>query len=187
MHGEKPIGANRFYQEYIQDKDHVHLNWTRWKTLSGFVRYLGSSGLCTVQVSDPSLPDSDLEKFTIAYIKKGEHREKKRPEKEASPLGDRVLEEQIERGLEAAAKQSNATDKLEGSDPGVKSANSANATNSASSASSANSANSAKSILIRSSPTQPSTNAARPKVGFKLAAKRAPTRLKKSNVFKRAS
>lgn len=44
-HGSKAVNANKFYQEYIQnDRDHVHLNATRFLLLSGFVRHLLRSG-----------------------------------------------------------------------------------------------------------------------------------------------
>merc|ERR1712165_480103 len=36
------------YQNYIKEKDHIHMNATRWETLSGFVQYLGKSGQCIV-------------------------------------------------------------------------------------------------------------------------------------------
>jgi DNA/RNA-binding protein KIN17 len=48
-HGEKPIQVNRFYQEYIADKTHVHLNATKWSSLSEFSKYLGREGICRVE------------------------------------------------------------------------------------------------------------------------------------------
>ena len=44
--------ANNVYQEYIKDKNHIHMNATRWCTLSGFVQYLGSSGKCKIEDTD---------------------------------------------------------------------------------------------------------------------------------------
>ena len=35
--------ANNVYNEYIQDKNHVHMNSTRWNSLTGFVTYLQSN------------------------------------------------------------------------------------------------------------------------------------------------
>lgn len=51
-HGTLKISANRVYQEVIQDKEHVHMNATRWSTLSGFVQYLGKTGKCIVEESE---------------------------------------------------------------------------------------------------------------------------------------
>jgi hypothetical protein len=32
------------YQELIADRTHIHMNSTRWATLTGFVQYLGKTG-----------------------------------------------------------------------------------------------------------------------------------------------
>jgi DNA/RNA-binding protein KIN17 len=37
------------YQEYIKDRNHVHMNATCWVTLSGFVQYLGRTGKCRIE------------------------------------------------------------------------------------------------------------------------------------------
>ncbi len=34
-HGTKRVPANKVYQEYIGDKNHVHMNATVWTTLTG--------------------------------------------------------------------------------------------------------------------------------------------------------
>ena len=44
-HGEKYIGANRFYNEYIRDKEHVHMNSTRWNSLTEFCKHLSREGI----------------------------------------------------------------------------------------------------------------------------------------------
>ena len=42
------VSANIFYNEYIQDKEHLHMNATKWSTLTEFVKYLGREGKCIV-------------------------------------------------------------------------------------------------------------------------------------------
>jgi DNA/RNA-binding protein KIN17 len=44
-HGEKFISANRFYNEYIRDKEHIHMNSTKWSSLTEFVKHLGREGI----------------------------------------------------------------------------------------------------------------------------------------------
>ena len=44
----KRVLANNVYQEYIADKDHLHMNATKWTTLSEFVKHLGREGLAIV-------------------------------------------------------------------------------------------------------------------------------------------
>jgi len=51
-HGTKRTFANQVYQEYIKDKEHVHMNATKWVTLTGFIQYLGTSGKCTVDETE---------------------------------------------------------------------------------------------------------------------------------------
>lgn len=39
--GTKRVFANKVYQDYINDRDHVHMNSTQWETLTEFVKHLG--------------------------------------------------------------------------------------------------------------------------------------------------
>lgn len=40
------------YQEYISDKYHVHMNSTRWVTLTEFVKHLGRTGVARVDETE---------------------------------------------------------------------------------------------------------------------------------------
>ncbi|EUC47458.1 hypothetical protein COCMIDRAFT_3549 [Bipolaris oryzae ATCC 44560] len=48
-HNEKWISANKFYNEYIRDKEHVHMNATKWSSLTEFTKHLGREGICHVK------------------------------------------------------------------------------------------------------------------------------------------
>jgi DNA/RNA-binding protein KIN17 len=54
-HMTNRVQANKVYNEYIQDKDHVHMNATRWVTLGGFVATIGKAGLARVEEDDKGL------------------------------------------------------------------------------------------------------------------------------------
>ena len=54
------LSLSRIYNEYIAHKEHVHMNSTRWETLTGFVMYLGKTGKCKV--------DQTEEGWFIAWI-----------------------------------------------------------------------------------------------------------------------
>jgi DNA/RNA-binding protein KIN17 len=41
--GTKRVNANIVYQEYISDRNHTHMNATKWLTLTNFCQYLGKS------------------------------------------------------------------------------------------------------------------------------------------------
>lgn len=96
-HGEKKINANRFYQEYISNKEHVHMNATRWASLGEFVRYLGSLGIVKVE-------DSETEGLCVAYVdnsaeavERREYLKRKKGEEEAEEeTAAMLLKKQIE-------------------------------------------------------------------------------------------
>ncbi|KAG8958703.1 hypothetical protein FRC00_002388 [Tulasnella sp. 408] len=50
--GTKRVLANKVYQEYIQDKNHLHMNATRWVTLTEFVKHLGRTGVARVDETE---------------------------------------------------------------------------------------------------------------------------------------
>lgn len=51
-HGTKRVNANNVYQELIQDKHHIHMNATKWATLTHFCQYLGKTGKCVVDETE---------------------------------------------------------------------------------------------------------------------------------------
>ncbi|KAK0392226.1 hypothetical protein NLU13_1723 [Sarocladium strictum] len=102
-HGEKKIGINRFYQEYIANKEHVHMNSTKWSSLTEFAKYLGREGICRVE-------ETEKDGLTIAWIDNSPEalrRQDALKKKEAQDQGDDALEqkmirEQIRRAQAAA-------------------------------------------------------------------------------------
>ncbi|KAK3501517.1 domain of Kin17 curved DNA-binding protein-domain-containing protein [Neurospora crassa] len=102
-HGEKEIHINKFYQEVIARKDHVHLNATKWHSLTEFAKFLGREGVCRVE-------EKEGEGLFVAWIDDSpeamERREKVR-RKEMMDKGDeereqRALREQIKRAQKDA-------------------------------------------------------------------------------------
>ncbi|KAK8514963.1 hypothetical protein V6N13_121910 [Hibiscus sabdariffa] len=43
------VAATVVYNEFINDRHHVHMNSTQWETLTGFVKNLGRTGKCKVE------------------------------------------------------------------------------------------------------------------------------------------
>ncbi|CAH8340050.1 unnamed protein product [Eruca vesicaria subsp. sativa] len=48
-HRYSRIAATVVYNEYINDRHHVHMNSTEWATLTEFIKYLGKTGKCKVE------------------------------------------------------------------------------------------------------------------------------------------
>ncbi|EMG48210.1 putative zinc finger protein, partial [Candida maltosa Xu316] len=102
-HGTKTINANRFYQEYIRDKDHVHMNSTRWRSLTSFVKYLGKNGIVKVEAGGDD-DDDDQEGFHLEIRLVGQNEAlSSYTEKNNVDDGvndDKILSRQIQKGKE---------------------------------------------------------------------------------------
>ena len=51
-HPSTRVSAKVVYNEYIANKDHVHMNSTKWLTLTDFVKFLGREGYCKVDQTE---------------------------------------------------------------------------------------------------------------------------------------
>lgn len=108
--GTKRVHANQVYQEYIADKLHLHMNATRWLTLTSFVKWLGREGHCTVDETEKG--------WFITYIDRDPDTIKKQEalaKKEKLDLDDqdrlaRFIDKQIERDRQRTAEPPSAAD-----------------------------------------------------------------------------
>lgn len=50
--GTRRVAANKVYQDYIADRNHLHMNATKWLSLTGFVKWLGKTGQCVVDETE---------------------------------------------------------------------------------------------------------------------------------------
>lgn len=105
-HGTKKINANKFYQEYIlNDKNHVHMNSTKWSSLTSFIKHLGTSG--DIKVEQGGNEDDELN-FDIKLIDKSSEAQLKlqlatkreRGLKTDEDIAMKLINEQIKRGKE---------------------------------------------------------------------------------------
>jgi hypothetical protein len=49
------VHANLVYAELIRDRNHLHMNATKWTSLTEFVKYLGRTGKATVDETPKGL------------------------------------------------------------------------------------------------------------------------------------
>jgi len=94
------VQANNVYQEYINDRDHVHMNSTQWETLTEFVKWLGREGECKVD---------DTEKgWFVTYIDRDPEAIKRAEKKTKMVANDeekseRILAMQMQRAKETSS------------------------------------------------------------------------------------
>jgi len=96
-HGEKKIDANRFYQEYIANKEHVHMTSTKWVTLSEFVKFLGREGVCRVEDGERGLMIAWIDNSPDALKRQEFIKRKERMERGDEVRERRAIEEMVER------------------------------------------------------------------------------------------
>ncbi|EWC45070.1 hypothetical protein DRE_06209 [Drechslerella stenobrocha 248] len=120
-HGEKQVQANHFYQDYIHNKEHIHMNATKWSSLSEFVKFLGREGICRVEENEKGLFISYIDRSPEALARQEAIRRKERQDRGDEEREQRLIREQIERAnLEKAGKEreeSEAAGQLTRADP----------------------------------------------------------------------
>lgn len=95
--GTKRVSANRVYQEFIQDKHHMHMNATRWVTLSEFVKHLGRSGIARVDETEKGWFFAWIDSSPKALSKQEASMKKERATMSDEMRERLLIQEQIER------------------------------------------------------------------------------------------
>ncbi|OQR92540.1 hypothetical protein ACHHYP_03528 [Achlya hypogyna] len=106
-HTTKRVRAHVVYNEYIRDKNHVHMNATRWTTLSGFVQYLGKTGKCVVDETEKGWYIQYIDRDPVAMARQEELKRKYQADMDHEERNRRFIQAQVE---EARAKLGGADD-----------------------------------------------------------------------------
>lgn len=98
--------ANRVYQEFIQDKQHLHMNATRWVTLTEFVKHLGRSSIARVDETDKGWFIAWIDNSPKALAKQEASLKKERATMSDEQRERVLIAEQIERAQQEAGTSS---------------------------------------------------------------------------------
>ncbi|KAG5978766.1 hypothetical protein E4U55_005969 [Claviceps digitariae] len=101
-HGEKQVHMNQFYQEYIANKEHIHMNSTRWPSLTEFAKYLGKEGICRVEETEKGIHISWIDNSPEALKRQEALRRKEAQDQGDEQLEQRMIREQIRRAQQAS-------------------------------------------------------------------------------------
>lgn len=118
--GTKRVPANNVYQEYIHDRDHIHMNATQWETLTEFVKWLGREGHCIVDETEKGWYVAYIDRDPETILRQEKLAKKEKSEMDAEERHRLFIERQIELGLKNSKNIPDAvfTDlKREGDDP----------------------------------------------------------------------
>ena len=104
-HGEKKVHINQFYQEYISNKEHVHMNATKWPSLTEFAKHLGREGLCRVTEDEKGLYISWVDNSPEALRRQDASRRKDRQDRGDEEREQRLIQEQIDRAKRSDSRE----------------------------------------------------------------------------------
>lgn len=104
-HGTKAVMINHFYQEYIANKLHTHMNATRWPSLTEYAKYLGREGICRVEETDKGLQIAWIDNSPEALKRAEAIRRKEMQDKGDEERELRMIREQQKRAEKAAEER----------------------------------------------------------------------------------
>jgi len=104
-HGEKKVNINHFYQEYIGNKEHVHMNATRWPSLTEYAKFLGREGICRVEEGEKGLMVSWIDNSPEALRRQDAIRKKERQDKGDAEAKDNEVADDDTKALQRAEGQ----------------------------------------------------------------------------------
>ncbi|CAF1354824.1 unnamed protein product, partial [Adineta ricciae] len=103
--GTKRVLANTVYCEYIKDRDHIHMNATRWVALAGYVRWLGSQGLCEIEQTERGWYVTLIDKDPDSVRREMDSEKKQKMDLDDEQRRQKLIAEQIKRDQERGIQQ----------------------------------------------------------------------------------
>ncbi|KAI1405956.1 domain of Kin17 curved DNA-binding protein-domain-containing protein [Hypoxylon fuscum] len=104
-HGEKSVQMNQFYQNYIANKEHIHMNATKWHSLTEFAKHLGREGICKVEETDKGIHIAWVDDSPDAMRRREALRRKEMQDKGDEEREQMMIKEQIRRARKEAGGQ----------------------------------------------------------------------------------
>ncbi|XP_017059782.1 DNA/RNA-binding protein KIN17 [Drosophila ficusphila] len=95
--GTKRTSANKIYQEYIAHKEHIHMNATRWLTLSDYVKWLGRTGQVVADETEKGWFVTYIDRSPEAMERQAKADRKEKMEKDDEERMADFIEQQIKK------------------------------------------------------------------------------------------
>ncbi|KAF6255209.1 domain of Kin17 curved DNA-binding protein-domain-containing protein [Scenedesmus sp. NREL 46B-D3] len=113
-HPSSRVSAKNVYNEFIADRHHVHMNSTKWLTLTEFVKHLGRTGQCKVDETEKGWFISLIKVDPAKALSDAEKLKRERQEEEEEERTQRLLQMQVERARKLARTDGTAGDAAPG-------------------------------------------------------------------------
>ncbi|XP_037551825.1 DNA/RNA-binding protein KIN17 [Nematolebias whitei] len=103
--GTKRVHNNIVYNEYISHREHVHMNSTKWETLTEFTKWLGREGLCKVDETPKGWYVQYVDRDPETIRRQEEQARKKKQDLDDEERSAKFIEEQVRRGRTEAEQE----------------------------------------------------------------------------------
>ncbi|CAO3657216.1 unnamed protein product [Mucor hiemalis] len=100
--GRFRVFANKVYQEYIAHKEHIHMNATRWNSLTEFCKQMGRDGILRVDETERGLHIAWVDNSPKALARQAAIQKMDRVKKDDEERELQLLKEQIEKASKVA-------------------------------------------------------------------------------------
>ncbi|TSK13146.1 DNA/RNA-binding protein KIN17 [Bagarius yarrelli] len=100
LHSTKRVHNNIIYNEYISNREHIHMNSTQWETLTDFTKWLGREGLCKVDETPKGWYVQYIDRDPETIRRQEELERKKKQDLDDEERSAKFIEEQVRRGKE---------------------------------------------------------------------------------------
>ncbi|XP_070558528.1 DNA/RNA-binding protein KIN17-like [Ptychodera flava] len=106
--GTRRVHCNVVYNEYIQHKEHIHMNSTQWETLTDFVKWLGREGKVKVDHTEKGWFITYIDKDPETIRKQEALAKKEKMEMDDEERIMKFIEKQIDKVKEAEGEKEEA-------------------------------------------------------------------------------
>ncbi|KAI9231892.1 MAG: domain of Kin17 curved DNA-binding protein-domain-containing protein [Podila humilis] len=96
-YGTRRVNANLVYQEFIADRTHLHMNATKWATLSEFAMHLGKEGLAIVDETPKGWFITWIDNSPKTLARQEAIAKKERMEMDDEQREQKLIQQQIEK------------------------------------------------------------------------------------------
>lgn len=93
------VAATVVYNEYISDRQHIHMNSTQWATLTEFVKYLGRTSKCKVEETPKGWFITYIDRDSETVFKDRLKNKRIRSDLAEEERQERAISKQIERAV----------------------------------------------------------------------------------------
>ncbi|SGZ24070.1 BQ5605_C023g09696 [Microbotryum silenes-dioicae] len=106
--GTKRVRINQVYQEFISDKNHLHMNATRFTSLTEFAKHLGREGIAHVDENEKGWWVSWIDTSPRALARQEASMKKEKGTMDDEMRMRKLIQQQIERARAEGEKRRNA-------------------------------------------------------------------------------